>query len=404
MYTLDNLFDFRSVVGARIELKIKERGITKSQFCQIAGMSRPTFDKLLSGSITIKANFSKYMEKVLAALELTPETLMDGIQHKYNSTRAIRNYLRLGTEDISKATGITLGVIEDLEAGKEIPEPDYYDIATFLGTSTNAIKGTDYFNPQFTGNAILLAALNAKESNENVLLTYGFSGYMGILLQGEEKHRWYPVVADVADNIGGLLRCGVKSSECIMIRCLNNKILLLNYHNVKEIVYVHNDGMPTFVAEDKNDTVFYEPLLPAALYEALDVAYWNDFPSENAKKHLSPKMISTIQKLLEDCEMSLDDFADILYQSTIYYTDKTVRRYSVNFDDSDLLLENLATLSMSDYHTELDCPVVLELDDADVPTTVHVDMDRVSMIEMPYAMVENALYNFIHADDDEFMD
>ena len=148
MYTLDNLFDFRSVVGARIELKIKERGITKSQFCQIAGMSRPTFDKLLSGSITIKANFSKYMEKVLAALELTPETLMDGIQHKYNSTRAIRNYLRLGTEDISKATGIPLGIIEDLEAGKEIPEPDYYDIATFLGTSTNAIKGTDYFNSQ----------------------------------------------------------------------------------------------------------------------------------------------------------------------------------------------------------------------------------------------------------------
>ena len=63
MYTLDNLFDFRSVVGARIELKIKERGITKSQFCQIAGMSRPTFDKLLSGSITIKANFSSTWKK-----------------------------------------------------------------------------------------------------------------------------------------------------------------------------------------------------------------------------------------------------------------------------------------------------------------------------------------------------
>ena len=139
MYTLDNLFDFRSVVGAKIELKIKERGINKTQFCQMAGMSRPTFDKLLSGSISIKANFNKYMEKVLAVLDLTPETLMDGIQHKYNSTRAIRNYLRLATEDVADATGIPLNTIEDLEAGKEIPEPDYYDIAAFLGTCSNAI-------------------------------------------------------------------------------------------------------------------------------------------------------------------------------------------------------------------------------------------------------------------------
>ena len=64
MYGIDDLFEKRSIVGSRLEELLHKQGITKARFCADAGISRPTLDKLLTGNITNKVNFSNHMEKV----------------------------------------------------------------------------------------------------------------------------------------------------------------------------------------------------------------------------------------------------------------------------------------------------------------------------------------------------
>ena len=65
MYEVGDLFDKRSVVGARLEEILSEQGYSKSKFCKMCGISRPTIDKLLSGNLTSKANFEKHISKIL---------------------------------------------------------------------------------------------------------------------------------------------------------------------------------------------------------------------------------------------------------------------------------------------------------------------------------------------------
>lgn len=54
MYTLEDLFDRRSPVGTRLEQILIEKKCTKAELSKKTGVSRPTIDKVLSGTITSK--------------------------------------------------------------------------------------------------------------------------------------------------------------------------------------------------------------------------------------------------------------------------------------------------------------------------------------------------------------
>lgn len=54
MYTLEDLFDRRSPVGTRLEQILMEKKCTKAELSKKTGVSRPTIDKVLSGTITSK--------------------------------------------------------------------------------------------------------------------------------------------------------------------------------------------------------------------------------------------------------------------------------------------------------------------------------------------------------------
>lgn len=53
MYTLEDLFDRRSPVGTRLEQILMEKKCTKAELSKKTGVSRPTIDKVLSGTITL---------------------------------------------------------------------------------------------------------------------------------------------------------------------------------------------------------------------------------------------------------------------------------------------------------------------------------------------------------------
>ena len=83
MYGIDDLFEKRSIVGSRLEELLHKQGITKARFCADAGISRPTLDKLLTGNITNKVNFSN-----VAGLEEEKE---EDKEQKENQTQADKN-------------------------------------------------------------------------------------------------------------------------------------------------------------------------------------------------------------------------------------------------------------------------------------------------------------------------
>lgn len=72
----DELFEHRSLVASKLKDCIRDMGYTKVSFAAKAGISRPTLDKLLNGSIANKRSFDRHLQKILQLLDMTVEELM----------------------------------------------------------------------------------------------------------------------------------------------------------------------------------------------------------------------------------------------------------------------------------------------------------------------------------------
>lgn len=72
----DELFEQRSLVASKLKNCIRDMGYTKVSFASKAGISRPTLDKLLNGSIDSKNSFDRHLQKILKLLGMTVEDLM----------------------------------------------------------------------------------------------------------------------------------------------------------------------------------------------------------------------------------------------------------------------------------------------------------------------------------------
>jgi transcriptional regulator with XRE-family HTH domain len=73
---IDDLFEKRSLVAAKLKECLKERGYTKVSFAKVTDISRPTLDKILSGEVNNKSTFSKHIDKILSELNLSAEELL----------------------------------------------------------------------------------------------------------------------------------------------------------------------------------------------------------------------------------------------------------------------------------------------------------------------------------------
>ena len=72
----DELFEHRSLVASKLKDCIRDMGYTKVSFAAKAGISRPTLDRLLNGSIDNKRSFDRHLQKILKLLNMTVEDLM----------------------------------------------------------------------------------------------------------------------------------------------------------------------------------------------------------------------------------------------------------------------------------------------------------------------------------------
>lgn len=72
----DELFEQRNIVALKLKDCIRDKGYTKVSFASKAGISRPTLDKLLNGSITNKSTFNRHLQKILKLLDMSADDLL----------------------------------------------------------------------------------------------------------------------------------------------------------------------------------------------------------------------------------------------------------------------------------------------------------------------------------------
>ena len=177
MNEIDALFDKRSVVGARLESLLTEREYSKSGFCKACGISKSTLDKILNGMICSKTDYKKYMRKILGYLNITPEILIGNAVLTNSRTRQFRSILHIEKEELAEAIDVSIGRLEEIEAGSQMTKAELRDLAVYFGTSTHCILGQNVFYPQTTEKYDLVSRLDDADAELS-----GFWGYFGVML------------------------------------------------------------------------------------------------------------------------------------------------------------------------------------------------------------------------------
>lgn len=176
MYSFEDLFDRRSTVGANLERVLESRNITKVELCQNTGVSRPTIDKVLAGTLTNKTNYEKHISKILTYLKISPDGILGTTTN--NIARRIRNMCRISTETISRMTGIPEERIRTIETGNDATLAELRDIAICLSVGVGDILGQKYFETQI-GTLDYFIHFSKEDDIEEIS---GFWGHIGILL------------------------------------------------------------------------------------------------------------------------------------------------------------------------------------------------------------------------------
>ena len=154
------------------------------------------------------------MMKIMEYLHITPDMLLGNTACGRNRVREMRSVIKMSTEGMAEATGISLERLQQIEAGEQATIAELRDIAWKLAVSTHVLTDTYFFEPQMGTPEVFVS--NSKLQNE----VSGFWRHVGILLTGSKKYRWYPITANTRDMIYRKM-----DEEWMVISCMDNKVL-----------------------------------------------------------------------------------------------------------------------------------------------------------------------------------
>lgn len=376
MYETNDLFDFRDVVGCKLDQIIRKRGCTKSSVCTGAGISRPTLDKLLNGEITNETNFVKHLSKLLAYLSLSPSELMGGIANIYTGAKHLRESHRLGLPELSQLTGLPVEELQKIEAGEEVPLKDLRDVAACLGTGVRGVLGDGYFQTQ-------ISTLDEIFPNDRTTIRSpgGFWGHLGILMNGQAKYMWFPITAYTRNLI-----YQNRTEKYWAIPCMDNSLLIINCANITALTLL-DDACDQPIDMDWDDTVSSGEI-PSVVYEAFDdyLEYKNSDGSP-ADFDLSETLAGAIDNIVTQEKIDPEKFGADLYTATILFANGRTQTLALSDDDSD----DLAITVSQIYETgELLGEELVEIDTLDEKETL-INFKNISMIKLPLALTEKIL-------------
>ena len=375
MDEIDILFDNRSVVGARLEKLLGEREYTKSGFCKECGISRPTLDKILSGTIGSMTNYEKHMRKILNRLSITPEMLIGDSSKAHSRTRQLRTLLNIKKEEIAAAIEISVDRLDEIEAGEPMTNAELRDIALYLGTSTSCIMSSNVFYPQTTALSDFINEID----DEGAELS-GYWGHLGVMPLGSTEYSWYPITRYEASEI----EYSLKGKQAV-VPCMNNKLLYFNLEKIKSIVLLDDACDPP--AYYNWDHSIGEGEIPLVVYEVL-VDYYSRERDENINAEYSPKLQSLLDRLIEEKKWTDDQIYDLTSGIKIRYADGGVFNNLIELGNS----SELFTV-VNDLYTMKDAgntDKYVSFTDWNGAIT-YINTGEVAVIEMPLVGVEKKI-------------
>lgn len=357
MYEIKDLFDMQSVVGARLEEILSERGYTKVELCQMSGISRPTLDKLLAGTITSRTNYEKHITKVLQSLNMSPDMLLGNTQTNRCRVRSLRNMMHINEKDLAEFVGVSVDRIKAIEAGGEAEMAELRDIAVVLHTSVASVLEKNIFPPQIE-----------------------LWGHIGVRPMSSDIFFWYPITNDTRKMIYQTIE-----EKYLTVPCMNNKILLINMENTAEIVLLDDCcDEPRFgnwdYEVDCGDAplVFYE-----SLDDYLEYKEAGQIPPENL---ISKNLCRALDQFTER-NHGEDDFE--IRGSKIYYPDGKMDERDIDFRANENISDNM--LAVFDFGAEAFDESILYCSDVD-GAEIFLNRNSFSFIEGPLLEIENVLY------------
>ena len=380
MYELGDLFDMRSVVGAKLEEALSERGYSKSKFCKMCGISRPTVDKILSGNLTSKANFEKHLSKALDTLSLTPDMLLGNAKNVYTKAREIRTILHIKEEDIAKATSITLLRLREIEAGDSATKAELRDIAACLGTSTNCIDGTYFFPPQVSRPELILDVYSG-DRDRNVMS--GFWGHVGIQPVHSDTFLWFPITDKTHDII-----CERMEKCRLIVPCMNNKLLYVNLQNINNIVLLEDTcDAPEFA---NWDPAIGEGEIPLVVYETLeDFLYYTDIDQVPPADEISPALFRYMKDLIDEEKWTKEDITKVTQEIVIRYSDGRLLTNSIDLDNDNGIVDQIEMVyAFGEPAVNEKYTYFCDYNEA----ITYINTDNISVIELPLVQTESAIY------------
>lgn len=375
MHTLEDLFDKRSAVGARLEQILVDKKCTKAELSKKTGVSRPTIDKVLSGTVTSKKNYETHMSKIMHYLQITPDILLGNSLCSSNRVREIRSIIKISTERMANATGISQERLQQIEAGDVATITELRDIAMQLRTSTHVITNQYFFEPQFSE---IEYYMDMKDALDEIS---GFWGHVGIKLCGMDKYMWFPITS----NTRRMIYRGI-NEKLMVVPCMNNKVLLLNMSNIEDI------SLSDFDADEPSGKDWDENVscgeIPLIVYEALE-----DYGQETLYNDIenSAKLQEYLTEYIRKNKWTEEDIFRLLNTSSFYYLDGRKQSIIIDyFQEADSIIETIEMVYGYGF-TDIEQNFMFYIDAHD-ETQNFVNLKGISMIELPLLKVEEEIF------------
>ena len=377
MYNFEDLFDKRSVVAARLEQVLAEKSYTKAGFCKETGISRPTLDKLLSGTITNMTNYEKHIKKALRCLSMTPDMLLGNSHQVYNRTRAIRKSMHIESEHIAEETGISENRLREIETGADATTAELRDIALCFSTNVRSIQGTNFFDMQVAVSDNNMQVCLGEASKDMTK----YWGHVGLLPTATDRYLWFPITNGTRKRI-----CDTMNEDRIVIPCMNNKLLYVNMSNIDNLVLHDKSCEPPDFANW--DSYVSCGSIPLVVYEALNEYEFDSQQRLCSSNVISSNLLRVMQETAKKEKWKKETISDLLSTVVLRFKDGKEFRTSVDFSGDESITREISTVY--DYGKSSADKRVLFYQDLK-GTRILINMNNITFIELPLLKTEDAI-------------
>ena len=242
--------------------------------------------------------------------------------------------------------------------------------------------GDWFFEPQIaTLNDFLL------EDNE-VFNSCGYWGHIGILPAGTNEHIWFPIT----ESVHRLIYQQIYHMKRIVVPCMNNKVLLLNLDNIKQVLFLDDAcDEPGFTNWDSSVDCGNYPLV---IYEALEDFLFDE--AEAGVEQMSAAFREVMERIAAEEGWNKESVME-KQQTIVWYRDGKKSYTSMISDGDSSLISEIETLY--EFEDDQFSEDYLEYDE-ECGAEIMINMKEVSLVELPLVQVEEAICHSRETDND----